>query len=178
MMSERNDIQVLEDVLVAFRRDPQVGAAEVGVEVDGGVVTLTGTVDCYEKKLAAIELVHRAAGVLDVVNNIQVRVAGAAHRTDTEIATDARRALQADAFVPDERIYSTVSRGRITLEGTVDRRRQVDAAGQAVRRVPGVIHVTNDITVTPSDAVRPAAGQAATASPDVERSLSRLADEA
>jgi osmotically-inducible protein OsmY len=157
MKVERGDAQILDEVLAAFRRDPQVGPAEVGVEVDGGVVTLTGTVDCYEKKLAAIELVHRAAGVVDVVNTIQIRVSGAADRTDTEIATAVRRAPQADAFVPDDCIFTTTSRGWVTLEGTVGRRRQFDAAEQAVRRVSGVVHVINDITVAPSVAVRPTA---------------------
>jgi osmotically-inducible protein OsmY len=173
MTSSRSDDQILEAVLGAFRRDPQVGPAEVGVEVNGGVVTLTGTVDCYEKKLAAIELVHHAAGVLDVVNNIQVRASGAPGMTDTEIALAVRRALRADAFVPDNCIYSTVSRGRVTLEGTVGRRSQVDAAGQAVRLVPGVIHLINGITVTPNVAVRPPALKTAKKTREEVESLPR-----
>jgi osmotically-inducible protein OsmY len=173
MSSGGSDAQVLAAVLAAFRRDPQVGPAEVGVEVDGGVVTLTGTVDCYEKKLAAIELVHYAAGVLDVVNNIQVRASGVSGRTDTEIALAVRRALRADAFVPDDHIYSTVSRGRVTLEGTVSRRSQLDAAGQAVRLVPGVVHLINGVTVLPHSAVRPPALQAAKETREEERLLPR-----
>ncbi|MGD9889719.1 MAG: BON domain-containing protein [Dehalococcoidia bacterium] len=77
MTAERGDAQILDEVMEALRRDPQVGPAEVGVEVDDGVVTLTGTVDCFEKKLAAIELVHRAARIPDVVNNIQIHVTDA-----------------------------------------------------------------------------------------------------
>jgi osmotically-inducible protein OsmY len=56
----------------------------------------------------------------------------------------------------------------VTLEGTVGRRRQLDAAEQAVRRVPGVVHVINDIAVTPHVAIGPAAVRAA-----VERALER-----
>ncbi|MGD9889720.1 MAG: BON domain-containing protein [Dehalococcoidia bacterium] len=56
----------------------------------------------------------------------------------------------------------------MTLEGTVGRRRQLDAAEQAVRRVPGVVHVINDITVTPKVAIRPATVRAA-----VEQALDR-----
>jgi hypothetical protein len=47
---------------------------EVGVEVDQGVVTLTGTVASYAKKLAAKAAAHRVTGVLEVANDCNHRV--------------------------------------------------------------------------------------------------------
>ena len=62
----------------------------VGVHVDQGVGTLTGTVASYAEKLAAQDAVHRVAGVLDVANDIHVQVPGSLERTDTAIAQTAR----------------------------------------------------------------------------------------
>jgi osmotically-inducible protein OsmY len=45
MIRSDNDIQT--DVLDEFFWDPEVAAPDIGVEVDDGVVTLTGTVDRY-----------------------------------------------------------------------------------------------------------------------------------
>lgn len=43
--------------------DTTVDAPEVGVQVHGGVVTLTGTIASYPKKLAAVDAAHRVRGV-------------------------------------------------------------------------------------------------------------------
>ena len=62
----KTDQEVQQDVFREFRWDSRVDQTEVGVEVDEGIVTLTGTVDSYAKKLAAREAAHRVIGVLDV----------------------------------------------------------------------------------------------------------------
>ena len=55
VMSVKSDREIQEDVLQELRWDSRIREAEVGVEVDKGVVTLTGTVDSWAKKLAAKE---------------------------------------------------------------------------------------------------------------------------
>jgi osmotically-inducible protein OsmY len=117
------------------------------VAATDGVVTLTGTVDNYARKLAAQEAAHRVAGVLDVANDIQVRVFSSATPTDTEIAQAVRRALEWDVWVPDERIQSTVSNGWVTLEGAVDLLRQCEDAERAIHHLTGVRGVTNKISI-------------------------------
>jgi osmotically-inducible protein OsmY len=44
--------------------DTRVEETDVGVEVDAGVVTLTGTVGSWAMRMAAQEAAHRVAGVL------------------------------------------------------------------------------------------------------------------
>jgi osmotically-inducible protein OsmY len=92
----------------------------VGVEVDEGVVTLTGTVTSWAKRMAAEEAARRVLGVLDLANDIKIKMPGGLTRTDTEIAQAVRHALHGDVFVPDEKITSTVADGWITLDGTVE----------------------------------------------------------
>jgi osmotically-inducible protein OsmY len=143
-----SDAAIQQAVIEELTWDTRVDATDVGVEVDQGVVTLTGTVDSYAKRLAAQEAAHRVAGVLDVANDIRVHLPGGRTRTDTEIAQAVRHALEWDALVPDERIQSTVTDGWVTLAGTVDSWSQREDAEVAVRRLAGVHGVTDAITIT------------------------------
>jgi osmotically-inducible protein OsmY len=145
----RTDADIQQAVLRELKWDTRVDETDVGVEVDSGVVTLTGTVDGWGKRLAAQEAAHRVIGVLDVANDIQVKVPGTAGRTDTEIARAVRQALEWDIFVPESRIRSTVSGGQVTLEGEVEFWSQRDDAEKAVRNLLGVRHVANLITIKP-----------------------------
>jgi osmotically-inducible protein OsmY len=145
----KSDLQVQQDVMRELRWDTRIGPTEVGVEVDKGIVSLTGTVENFAKKHAATEAAHRVAGVLDVANDIKVHFPGSPGRTDTEIAKAVRHALEWDAFVPDQRIRSNVSDGWVTLEGEVEVLREREDAARVVQRLGGVKGVWNQITVKP-----------------------------
>ncbi|MBI1727823.1 MAG: BON domain-containing protein [Candidatus Rokubacteria bacterium] len=149
----KSDTQIHHDVLEELKWDSRVDETEVGVQVDGGVVTLTGTVTSWAKRLAAQEAARRVMGVLDVANDIKVKVPGGLARTDTEIAQAVRRTLEWDVFVPEEQITSTVTDGWVTLEGTVERWSQREDAERAVRNLTGVKIVVNKITVPPAKPV-------------------------
>jgi osmotically-inducible protein OsmY len=143
----KNDVRIQQDVLRELRWDSRIGPTEVGVEVDKGIVTLTGTVDSYAKKYAAKEAAHRVSGVLDVAEDIRIQFPGSGRKTDAEIARAVRHALEWDVFVPDQKIRSTVSEGWVTLEGEVELLREREDAGKAVRNLAGVKGVWNQIAV-------------------------------
>lgn len=147
VMSVKSDRELQDDVLKELRWDSRVRQEEVGVEVDAGIVTLTGTVDGWAKKLAAKEAAHRVVGVRDVADDVRVKLPGSLLRTDTEIAKDVRFALEWEAFVPDQNIRSTVSDGLVTLEGEVNTLLQKEDAARAIRGVRGVKGVNNWLTV-------------------------------
>jgi osmotically-inducible protein OsmY len=143
----KSDRQVQQEVLRELRWDSRVDETEVGVEVDEGIVTLTGTVDSYAKKLAAREAAHRVVGVLDVADDVRVKSPGSRDRTDTEIARAVRTTLEWDAFVPDQKIRSTVTDGFVTLEGEVATLREKEDAEAAVHNLAGVKGVRNRLFV-------------------------------
>ncbi len=143
----KSDAEIKREVLEELKWDPRVDETEVGVQVRGGVVTLVGTLGNYAKKLAAEEAAHRVAGVLDVADELRVLVPGVGRRSDTEIATAVRAALEWEAFVPDKKIRSTVQDGWVTLEGGVDLWSQRQDAERVVQRLEGVRGVTNRIAV-------------------------------
>jgi osmotically-inducible protein OsmY len=145
---KKTDTQIHHDVIEELKWDSRVDETEVGVQVAAGVVTLTGTVTSWAKRVAAQEAARRVIGVLDVANDLKVKAAGGFSRTDTEIAQAVRQALEWDVFVPNEKITSTVTDGWVTLEGPVERSTQREAAERAVRNLMGVKMVVNKITVT------------------------------
>lgn len=145
----RTDSQLQNDVMAELRWQPGIDAANIGVAVKNGIVTLTGSVSSYTERYTAEEAVKRMYGVTAVVNNIEVRLPGSIGRTDQEIAADAVKALQWNVRVPQDKIKLTVSNKWIRLEGEVDWQFQKEAAEEAVRDIVGVVGVSNLITVKP-----------------------------
>ena len=60
------------------------------------------------------------SGVHDVPNDIEVKVPGHVAHSDTDIALAVRTALEWRSFIPSDRIKTSVTRGVVTLYGTVD----------------------------------------------------------
>jgi osmotically-inducible protein OsmY len=148
-MQTKSDSQIQQEVLRELKWDTRVEETEVGVTVEHGVVTLTGAVSSYGKRIAAQEAAHRVYGVLDVANDIQVRLPGGLARSDAEIAQAVRNALEWDVWIPEERIKSTVSNGWVTVEGDVALLRERTDVERAIRRLASVRGVTNKIEVKP-----------------------------
>ena len=144
----KTDKQIQLDVLADIARDIRFKPAEIGVEVDDGIVTLTGTVSSYLKVGDAADIATMVPGVKDVANKLTVSLLGAP-RDDTAIARAVRNSLEWDVTVPEEKIESIVRNGIVTLKGTVDYWYQRKAAADAVARLLGVISVNNHIVVAP-----------------------------
>lgn len=147
--AKRTDRQIQQDVLAELNRDWRFKPAEVGVEVDSGIVTLTGTVSSYLKLGQAAEVAVNVPGVKDVANKLTVELAGTLARDDTGIARAVRDALEWDVVVPDEHIDSIVRAGVVTLSGTVDYWFQRKTAQEAVARLSGVKGVNDHIVIKP-----------------------------
>jgi osmotically-inducible protein OsmY len=147
-MTYKSDEEIKSEVLFQLGWDTRVRQVEVGVAVAKGIVTLTGKVDSYAKKVAAKEAAHRVRGVLDVANEIEVYIPGTERHTDPEIARAVRHALDWDVLVPPDRIHSTVDKGWVTLEGDVEYYSELLAAERVVHSLAGVHGVTNNIVVS------------------------------
>ena len=145
---KKTDHQIKEDVTHELEWDVCVDETAIGVAVNHGIVTLTGTVGSWGEKHAAQEAAHRVIGVLDVANDIEIRMSWDTQRNDTDLAAAVRSALQWNVFVPDERIKSTVDKGIVTLTGEVETIRERDNAARAIRALPGIRGVENRIVIT------------------------------
>jgi osmotically-inducible protein OsmY len=145
----KTNVELQKDVMEELRWEPMLNAAEIGVAAKNGVITLTGTVDSYSKKLSAERAAKRVAGVKAVAEDIMVKLPGSNQRTDAEIAQAALSALRWNTSVPDRKIKLKVEDGWIFLEGEVDWQFEKDAARLAVTDLLGVRGVTNSIELKP-----------------------------
>jgi osmotically-inducible protein OsmY len=143
------DENLQRNVLEELKWDTHVQPNEIGVVVKDGIVTLTGWVDSYLKKVVAEEAAHRVLGVRAVANDIEVRLPGFAERTDADLAAAVLGALRWDATIPAGKVDVTVSQGWVTLKGEVDHYFQKRDAEPAIERLSGVRGVSNLLTVKP-----------------------------
>lgn len=149
------DRDLQQDVLDELVWEPRLEPGEIGVIADEGVITLSGFVDSYQKKIAAEQAAHRVRGVKAVANDLVVRLPAQAQRTDAELAQMVVHALEADADIELEALDVTVADGWVTLKGELPWRYQSDAAEHAVRALIGVKGITNIIRTRPN--VKPSA---------------------
>ena len=143
------DRDLQQHVQNALDWEPSIDAADLGVSVENGVVTLRGGVRSYSEKAAAERVALGVYGVKAVANDITVRLGDGQKRTDTDIAQAAVSALKWNTMVPNEKITVTVSEGWVTLKGLVNWEYQRAAAANAVRDLTGVRGVMNTISVEP-----------------------------
>jgi osmotically-inducible protein OsmY len=144
-MKSNEDLQ--RDVQNAIKWEPLLNAAEIGVTAIDGVVTLTGTVDSYAKKLEAEDAAKKVAGVKALVEQIEIKFSSTWKKDDTEIASEVLNALKWNWEIPSEDIKVKVENGWVRLEGEVQWNYQREAAKKAVKNLAGVLGVTSNIKI-------------------------------
>lgn len=148
MLSTVNE-RLRDDLLAELAQDPQIEAARIGVAVDDGIVTLTGTVSTLAEKWALEDAVKRVKGVRAIAERIDVDLPSTHQRSDTDIARAVADAIAWDSLLP-RTIQATVQEGRVTLAGEVDWHYQRAEAEKLARRIVGVRAMTNLITLKPA----------------------------
>jgi osmotically-inducible protein OsmY len=144
-ISVPRDDQVRLNVESMLRWSPDIDPSEIEVTVEGGVVTLRGTVDLYWKKSKAEDLASNVTGVLSVDN--QLAVAPSDSYVDKSIAEDIVSALERNAYIHADSVNVEVEGGRVTLSGKVPDRAAYNSAADVSRFTPGVIDVENRLTI-------------------------------
>jgi len=142
---------VRDAVFLELETDATADPGAVAVAAEDGIVTLTGHVGSHGVKVAAERAAKRVAGVRIVANDLHV--ASVQEHTDTAIAREALRRLRDNRSVPAS-VQAVVSLGRVTVDGIVSGMHQRLAAEAAVRGIPGVTEIVNDIALQTPDAVR------------------------
>jgi osmotically-inducible protein OsmY len=142
-----SDLEIRRDILDELEFDPSVDAANIGVSVENGVVTLSGHVKSYAEKMAAEAIAQRVKGVRAIAEEIDVRWPEQKKHADDEIAARALDIIAWDTALPDGAIDIKVQRGWVTLSGEVRWHFQRMAAENAVKKLGGVLGVTNYLTI-------------------------------
>lgn len=144
----RADSDIQRDVELEIRYDPAIDSHDIGVSVRNRIVTLTGFVRSFAEHSQAERDAKRIAGVAAIANELQVKLASAEARPDSDLAQDVVLALVSQ--VPYlSGVTPIVRNGDVTLEGEVEWRFQKDRAEEVVQRLRGVKSVTNLVRVKP-----------------------------
>ncbi len=143
-----------EDVREELEWDPMVDDGRIIVKANDGQITLSGAVPSYYESDLAVDDAFSIGGVTLVNNQLMVGIVGEAV-ADADIASACAAALDKDKLVPHGSVDASAADGWVTLTGEVRHHFQRRAAMHAVRRVDGVLGVTDNIVLTsqpiPSD---------------------------
>ena len=165
----KTDSQLQLDVLAELKWEPSVNAAQIGVEVKDGIVTLAGHVSSYAEKYGAENAAQRVSGVKALAIELDVKLLGSSKRTDADIARSVESVLQWVTFLPKDNVKVMVEGGFVTLSGEVDWAYQRQSAIAAVRNLMGVTGVSDKILIK-----KPKVSSSAVKS-DIEAALKRRA---
>jgi osmotically-inducible protein OsmY len=113
--------------------------------VKDGVVTLTGHLETFAEKHAALRALRRVSGVKAIALELDVRLAPHHKRNDTDIATSIEAALKWNTQVPLEAVRVTVDHGWVTLQGELEWDYQRRSVEKAIRPLMGVVGISNEI---------------------------------
>jgi osmotically-inducible protein OsmY len=143
------DKALRQDVISQLDWEPSVDAANIGVAVHNGVVTLTGHVPNYAQKTAAEHAVRHVKGVRGIAEGLRVDFGGPSPYLDDDIAERALVVLDLNVLVPMGAVQVKVQQGWLTLTGEVRWDYQRTAAVADLRKLRGVTGISNNITLKP-----------------------------
>ncbi|MHB0999448.1 MAG: BON domain-containing protein [Armatimonadota bacterium] len=146
---QRSDNDIQTELQRRIRVDPQVGS--ITISVQGGVVTITGTVNSLAQKQSIVNIARRTIGVRSVADRINVVITQ--RRSDADIERSVRQSLVGN-LSKEELAAITIrsSSGVVTLTGTLPSSYPKQVAGVLASWVPGVVNIVNNIVVRPPEA--------------------------
>lgn len=125
--------------------NPNIEVSNIDLNVNNGVVQITGTIDAYWKKIRVDELIHEIDGVKEVENELEVVPK---HRySDQEITENIISAVNRNHQINPDQIKINVQNGIVTLAGTVSEFKQVQQLYEIVRFTRGVRDIANMVQV-------------------------------
>ena len=145
----KTDFDIKNDVIAELKWIPFLNSTEFGVTVNNGIVTLSGIVDTYSKKMAAEMAVKKVGGVKVVAEDIVVAIPTEKVKKDTEIAQAISKALKWHSAFIENNIKVIVDSGIVKLEGDVEWEFQKDSAQLMIIDLAGVKSIINNIKLKP-----------------------------
>jgi osmotically-inducible protein OsmY len=136
-----------KNVLDAIKWDPLLNAFQIGVIAKDGVITLTGIVDSYAKKIEAEDTAKKVDGVNAIIEEIEIQFGNTCKKNDSQLANELVNAFKWRWEIPDNNVRVNVKEGWVTLEGELQWNYQKDAARSSAINLPGVKGITDFIKI-------------------------------
>lgn len=145
-----DDAALLTSVKTALVSDPVTEAGEINVDVNRGVVKLSGFVDTSKEKAQAAQVAGKVDGVKSVQNDIAVKTANSSTGEvvdDSILTAKVKTALITSPDTKAHQINVETKAGVVQLSGFVDNAAAKSAATAVARSVTGVKDVKNELSV-------------------------------
>ena len=143
----KSNEELQKDVMDAIKWEPLLNAAEIGVTVKDGVVTLSGNVNNYSKKAEAEHAAKNVSGVNAVVEKIEIKFDSNEKKNDNNLADEIVHSLKSKWDIPDNKIKVKVENGWITLDGELHWNYQKQTAVRSINSISGITGITNNIVI-------------------------------
>jgi hyperosmotically inducible protein len=147
-----DDAAVLTSVKSALVSNNTTDAGDINVDVNRGVVKLSGFVDNPEQKSKAAEVARNVDGVKSVQNDIAVKQGSGGETTgeyidDSVLTAKVKTALIESPETKAHQINVETNKGVVQLSGFVDNAAAKSAATSVAKSVTGVKDVKNELSV-------------------------------
>jgi osmotically-inducible protein OsmY len=147
----RADESIKKDMVDELCWDSRTDASKIHVEVENGVVTVSGRVPTFHALSIARNAAWRIAGVVRVIDRLTVSLASIPlPPDDPEIKSRAESLCAWDPDIDGSEILIGVSGGSVTLEGTVDSYWKKPFVDSKISGIRGVAKIENRLAVVPS----------------------------
>ncbi len=140
---QRSDSEIASAAVNRLAWDTSIPSEAIKVHVEGGWVTLTGTVAWNYQKSSVATSIESLAGVIGVSNQIVIKPVV----STTNISDDIMHALHRSWLFDPNTINVSANGGHIHLTGTVTSWQDRRVAAETAWAAPGATSVVNDLTV-------------------------------
>jgi len=141
---QRTDADIARSVEYGLEWSTSVPAGSVKAMVEGGWVTLSGTVDWQYQRRAAADSVRYLLGVTGVSDQIAIKPEVSIGAIKDDIVAALKRSATADA----KEISVGVSGAEVTLTGKVHSWAERERAMTSAWATPGVVNVVDKMTMS------------------------------
>jgi len=151
------DAYIAGRLVTAYALCEQLAPFALNVDVEDGVVTLSGVVDDKVLRELAVEIAQDLDGVREVRDQVAVEI-GATHQTgrgdpwarrfdNAQLAAGVKTRLLWNGATHNAGIEVSAESGTVTLTGTVANEQVRELAGQLASQVRCAVHVDNRLQV-------------------------------
>jgi osmotically-inducible protein OsmY len=141
------DAEIAERAVRLLNWDVETPHHQIQVEVEHGVVMLTGTVEYKFQRQAAEDDIGQLGGVTEIINLIEVRPKDVQAADPETVRHKIEASLRRAADLEASHINVAVSGGKVTLQGNVKSWWERSIAEEAAWSGPGVNQVDNQVTI-------------------------------
>lgn len=112
--------ELQKDILDAIKCEPQLKAAQIDVIVKDGIVTLSGIVDDYARKIDAEIITKNITGVKAIVEKIKVQIEPNCKKKDSKTVSDLLNLTDSHWEYTKDRIIVKTDNEWLTFDGEMN----------------------------------------------------------